>query len=257
MGYFDRFRTYLPLLGRLVERDFKAKYKRSVVGVAWSVINPLFQMMILVLVFSTLLGRDIANFPLYIICGRLIFSFFSEATTMCQFSVLQGASFITKVSIPIYILPLSKVLSSLINAVISILAMAIVMIVTGALPSFTTLLFPLPLIYTFLFSLGVGMLLATATVFYRDMTHLYGLVTMTLMFITPLFYSEDIYPHDTAVFFHLNPLLHLVRMFRNVVYLNTVPSLQENLICIGFSALFLLMGGAALHKNRTRLVLHI
>jgi len=257
IGPIRRFRQYTPFLRQLVKRDFTAKYKRSIIGIAWSVISPLFQMMIMVIVFTTYLGKGIEKFPVYIICGRLVFHFFSEATTLSQYSITGGVNYITKVSIPVYMLPLSKVISSLINTLVSLIALAIVMLATSAPPSLTTFLLPLPLIYTFFISLGVGMLLATTTVIFQDMIHLYNIITLALMYLTPIFYSESIYPAQYAGFFRINPLLHLVKMFRNVVYLNTLPTLQDNMICAGYSILFLALGSSVLRRNRNRLVLHI
>jgi len=141
--YLSKFLKFRSLLFQLVRRDFKAKYKRSVLGVLWTVLNPLFTMLVLTIVFSAIFRFDIKNFPVYLLSGQIIFTFFSEATNMAMLSILAGASMFKKVSIPKYIFPISKILSSLVNLILSLLALIFVMLMTNSPFYWTMLLMPM------------------------------------------------------------------------------------------------------------------
>ena len=162
------FQRYKFLIKQLVLRDFKTKYKRSVLGILWSFLNPLLTMTVQYIVFSTIFRSDIPNFALYLLTGIVCFNFFSEASSMALMSIVGNAPLITKVYVPKYIYPLSRVLSSSINLLFSLIPLLAVMLITGAPLRPALLLLPFGLICLFLFSLGIGLLLSTAMVFFRD-----------------------------------------------------------------------------------------
>ena len=181
-GMFNGFWRYRYLLWNLVSRDFKLKYRRSVLGVLWSVLNPLLMCLVYWAVFSSLMdmrGSGIDNFPVFLMCGQLLFNFFNEATSSSMSSVLSAAPLLKKVYIPKYIFPLEKCCFAMVNCVFSFVALLLVMIFTGA-PFHLTLLEALyPLITLFFFSLGVGLFLAAATVFFRDIMHIWSCLLYT------------------------------------------------------------------------------
>ena len=160
LGY--NFIKYYDLLIALLLRDIKIKYKRSILGFAWSILNPLLMMIVMSIVFSTIFKTDIKNFPMYLITGQVIFSFFSEATNTAMTSIISNGGLIKKVYIPKYIFALSKVMFSFTNMLFSLVAVVIVAIATKLPITPAILLFPLPLIYVFIFSLGIGLLLASS-----------------------------------------------------------------------------------------------
>ncbi|MCL2030938.1 MAG: ABC transporter permease [Oscillospiraceae bacterium] len=248
---------YIPLLREMVKRDFKMKYKRSYLGIVWSLLDPLLHMLILALVFSQLLGRDIQFFPVYIMTGRLIFTFYSQATNFCLTSITGGKLYIMSVKMPLYMLPLSKTISALVNEALSLLALLFMMLITGAPFHWTALMFPVPVLYVFLFSFGLGMALSAWMVFFRDLGHLYSVFTTLLMFITPMFYSADIYPQQYLWAFKLNPLYHFVQMFRNIVLYGHLPPLTDHAICAAYCAGALIVGAAAFKKGKNRFVLYL
>ena len=167
---------YKDLLFELVLRDIKIKYKKSILGVLWSVLNPLLMMIVLTIVFSEIFKSSINNFPLYLITGQVIFNFFSEATNMSMVSILGNGSLIKKVYIPKYIFPLSKTVFGLVNLIFSLIAVIIVFLFTKQSIGIATIFIPISLFYTFLFSFGIGLILASTAVFFRDMLHLYGVL---------------------------------------------------------------------------------
>ena len=238
-GTFNRFKYLLMLL---VKRDFVSRYRKSVLGVLWSLLNPLLTMLVMTLVFSYLFRNQIENFPVYLLSGQIIFGFFAESTTLAMNSIIAGEGIIKKVYVPKYIFPVSRVLSSLVNLLFSFLAFMLVFIITGARFRATFLLIPIPILYTFVFSLGVAVLLSSLTVFFRDLIYLYGVFTTLLMYLTPIFYPVDIWPEALRPFMGLNPIYHFVDYFRDLALRGVVPGLWDNVVCLGF-ALAALCGG--------------
>ena len=211
---FDRYRF---LIKQLVARDFKAKYKRSVLGILWSFLNPLLTMLVQYLVFSMLFRSSIPNFALYLLTGIVCFSFFSEATSMTLTSIVGNASLITKVYVPKYIYPLTRVMSSTINFLLALIPLFMVMLVTRTPVRPAILLLPLPVICLFAVSLGIGMLLASAMVFFRDTQFLWSVLSILWMYVTPIFYPESILPARWMPLFRCNPLYHIIRFVRIIM----------------------------------------
>ena len=172
--YIKNFKKYQPLLYELVARDVKIKYRKSILGVLWTILNPLLMMVILSIVFSNLMKFDVENYSLYILGGQILFIFYNEATSGAMSAILGNASLIKKVYIPKYLFVLSRIASSSINIMSSFCAMIIVMLCTRTELHFTMFLAIVPIIFLVVFSLGVGLALAALTVKFRDVMHLYG-----------------------------------------------------------------------------------
>ena len=204
---------YKDLIKELVIRDIKVKYKKSVLGVLWSVLNPLLMMIVLTVVFSEVFKSSISNFPLYLITGQVIFNFFSEATNMSMMSVLGNGSLIKKVYIPKYIFPLSKTLFGLVNLVFSLIAVMIVFIFTKQNVGITVVFILLLFIYVTIFSLGIGFILSSTAVFFRDILHLYSILLIVWNYLTPVFYPLEIVPNKYRSFIFLNPMTYYVDYF--------------------------------------------
>ena len=161
---WHNFSKYRPLIRELVTRDLKVKYRRSVLGYVWSILNPLLMMLLQTLVFSYMFRYDIPNFPLYLICGNTMFNFFNESTNMGMGSVLGNASLIKKVYIPKFIFPISRVLSSFVNLLFSLAAIVLVMLITRSPFYWTILLVWVPLLLLLVFCCGMAVLLSALAV---------------------------------------------------------------------------------------------
>ncbi|WP_242831282.1 ABC transporter permease [Desulfitobacterium dehalogenans] len=255
--YLAKLFKYQPLLYQLVRRDFKAKYKRSVLGILWTILNPLFTMIILTIVFSTLFRFDIENYPVYLLSGQIVFSFFSESTNMAMTSVLNGASMIKKVNMPKYIFPLSRLLSSLVNFTLSLVALILVMVLTQSSFHLTMLLMIVPIIYIFIFSLGVGLILSAAVVFFRDMMYLYGILITALTYLTPIFYPISIIPEHFRLVISLNPMYHFVEYFRTVSIYGGMPTIWQNIVCLTLAFVSVAVGLFVFYKKQDQFILHI
>ena len=257
MLFFQNALRFRSLLYNLTLRDLKVKYRRSVLGVLWSVLNPLLMMAVLTVVFSQIFRFGIKDFPVFYITGTLIFNFFSESTGSSVSSVIGGASLIKKVYMPKYIFPLEKCVFAFVNMLFSLIATAIVYIVLGVDIHWTLLMFPIPMIYTFVFCLGLSLILAAYTVFFRDIIHLYGVLVTVWMYLTPIIYPVTILPIKLRQFISFNPMYHYVTYARDVMIDGKLPSLETNIICIGFAVLFLVVGIAAFRKKQDNFILHI
>ena len=249
-----RFRHLLFLM---VKRDFITRYRRSMLGILWSMLNPLLTMAVLVIVFSFLFRFDIPNFAVYVLSGQIIFGLFSESTSQAMNSIIANAGVIKKVYVPKYIFPVSRVVSSVVNFVFAFAAFLLVAAVTRAPLHWTIVLVPIPVLYTFLFALGVGMLLSSMAVFFRDLQHLYGVALTAWMFFTPIMYPVSILPERVFHLMHLNPLFHYVSYFRALALDGTVPGLWENVICLGFALFALGAGLYATTANKNKYILYV
>lgn len=250
---------YKPLLKELVVRDLKVKYRRSFLGYLWSLLNPLLMMAVMTVVFSFMFRSNIENFPLYLICGNTLWGFFSESTTMAMNSVLGNGALIKKVYIPKFIFPVSRVLSSFVTMSFSLVAILIVMVVTGTPFRLPLLLFPIPMFLLLVFCTGIGMVLSALAVYFRDIMHLYGVITMAWMYATPIFYPLDpeVLPMQIIPVIKMNPMYHYINFFREIVIYGNVPGVFTWAACI-VSALFSLgIGLVIFRKMQKNFILYL
>ena len=248
---------YRWLLQELIIRDLKIKYRRSVLGYLWSVLNPLMMMVILTIVFSQMFRFDIPNYPVYVLSGHLLYSFYSEATSVGMNSILWGAALMKKVYLPKYIFPLSRVLSSFTTMMFSMLALVIVMIVTGCSFHMTAVLLPELFISLLVFSVGMSLILSVMIVFFRDMEHFYGVFLTALCYLTPIFYPMSLLPEWVRELLVYNPLCSYLEFFRKIIIYGVWPSSDEHLMCAGFALAALLLGLYIFRKKQDKFILYI
>lgn len=241
----------------LVSKDFKLKYRRSTLGVVWSVLNPLLMMVVLSAVFSTFFRFAIPNYPLYIILGNTLFALMSESTTSAMWSILESSSLIKKVRIEKLIFPIEKVLFQLVNFCISLIAVAIVMIYFRITPTVSLLALPLLLVFVVLFSAGLGMALSALAVFFRDVCHLWGVIITAWTYATPLFYPLEVLPEWMLPVMQINPMYHYVTYFRDLLLNGTVPGLSENLICATMAITTFAIGLLIFKKTEKKFILYV
>lgn len=248
---------YQWLLKELVARDLKIKYRKSVLGYLWSILNPLLMMTILTLVFSNMFRFDIENYPVYLLTGQLMFTFFAESTNMAMNSILSGAALIKKVYLPKYIFPLSRIISSFATMIFSLFALLIVMLVTDSEFHITIIILPLVLMYVFIFSIGISLILSTIIVFFRDTQYLYGVLLTALNYLTPIFYPVNILPDWLKEIMVFNPMYNFIEMFRNIMIYGRWPEVTEHCICILFAVGTLMLGIYIFKKKQNNFILYI
>lgn len=257
MKYVDNILNYKSLLTELVKRDIKVKYRRSILGLVWTVLNPLLTMCVLTIVFSNFFRFEIDNFPVYLLCGNIIFAFFSEATNMAMTSILGNGPLLKKIYVPKYLFPLAKIISSFVNLLAALIALIIVMIATQTKVYVSILFAIFPVIYVFIFALGIGLVLSALVVFFRDFLHLYSVILTLWNYLTPIFYPISILPENIGALIRINPLTMFVQMFRDCVLYGNIPSLVDNFICATVSMMTLIIGLFCFVKNQDKFVLKI
>ena len=248
---------YKWLLQELITRDLKIKYRRSVLGYFWSVLNPLLMMAVLTVVFSSFFRFDIKNYPVYLLTGQLLFTFFSEATNMAMSSILMGASLIKKVYLPKYIFPVSRVLSCFTTMLFSLIALCIVMIVTGAEFYLTIILLPIVLVYFLLFSIGISLVLSVMVIFFRDVQYLYGVFLTALTYLTPIFYPFSILPETVKTYMAFNPMYIYIEFFRKIMMYGQWPTVEEHAACLIIAIVSLAIGVNVFNKHQDDFILYI
>jgi lipopolysaccharide transport system permease protein len=253
------FLKYRELFSQLVSRDIKLKYRRSVLGYLWSVLSPLFSMIIMTIVFSQMLARGVENFPIYLLSGSLLFSFMSGAASRAIPSVLGAAALLKKIYVPKYIFTLASVTSELVTMVFSLGALVIVVLATGQRLTWRVLLIPVPIIELYIFSIGLGLFLAQAMVFFRDVQYLWSVFSAAWMYLTPIFYPISILPDWLrALVTTFNPMYYYITSFRAFILAGSQPGWRD---CVWrgalTAALMLLVGAAAFSRNKNKFVLYL
>lgn len=255
--YLQNFSKFQPLLRELIARDIKFKYRKSILGVFWTILNPLLMMIVLSIVFSNLFKFDIENFPVYLLSGQLIFNFYSESTTNAMSSILSNGPLIKKIYVPKYMFVLARIFSSTINLLASFTALICVMLATRVELHYTILLAPIPLIFIVLFSLGIGLILSAITVKFRDVMHLYSVFVTALMYLTPVIYPMSILPEWLKTIVMLNPVTNILMMFRDVMLYNSLPSIMSIIIAIIEVGIALVVGLYVFYKNQDTFILNL
>lgn len=255
--YIKNFLKFRPLLSELVARDVKIKYRRSVLGVLWTLLNPLCMMVILSVVFSNIFKFDVENFPLYVLSGQVIFNFYDDATTSSMSSIISNAALLKKIYVPKYLFVLARVFSSFINLMASFTALLLVMVAVRIELHWTLALSFIPLLLVVVFSLGVGMLLAALTVRFRDIMHLYSVFTTGLMYLTPVIYPMSMLPSGIKTVVLLNPLTNYVTMFRDLALNSTLPSVGSMIVGIAECLAAMAFGLYVFYKNQDEFILNI
>ncbi len=256
--YCNEFWRYRDLLRLLVSKDIKLKYRRSVLGYVWSILNPLLIMIVMTIVFSTMFSRNIDNFPVYLFCGQLLFNAMNNTTHQAIFSISGNAALLKKTYVPKYIFTVAKITSGFADLVFSLGALVIVLIATQAKLTWHALLFPFVLLQLYVFCVGLGLFLAQANVFFKDTQFIYNAVTTAWMYLTPIFYPLEALP-DSLVWFvkHCNPMYFYVGQFRDLVYYNRLPGHLILTCGVTASVAMLAIGMWSFLRSKDRFILYI
>ena len=245
------------ILTSLVSKDFKLKYRRSALGMFWSVLNPFLMMCVLTAVFSFMFRFDIEHYPLYLILGTTLFSLMGDSTTNAMNSIVESAPLIKKIRIEKILFPLEKVVFQLINYCLSLIAVAVVMIFFQVVPTINLIFLPLLLLYVLMFSAGLGFLLSALVVFFRDISHLWSVVITAWTYATPLFYPMSILPDWMQSAMNFNPMYQYVTYLRDIALWGITPSLEQNLVCFAIGAIMLALGYLVFRKLQKKFILYV
>jgi len=248
------------ILGAMVKKNFKAQYRNSVLGVFWTVLNPLLNMIVLSLVFSRLFNRggELGIYPVYLLCGNLIMNIMKQVTNKSLGCIVNNASLIKKVKISYAIFPVSNMFTALVNFGVAFIALLIVMLIVGQQFYWTILLTVIIVPAVTLFSLGVGFILSSMFVFFRDIKHLYEVGLTLWTYLTPIFYSaEQLGGGAITTIININPMTQYVTAFRSIIQWGVVPSATTMLICYAWAIGMLIVGYLIFNACRRKYILYI
>lgn len=266
-GMLKTVHRFSFLIEQLVSRDFKTKYKRSVLGVFWSFLNPLLMMLVQYAVFSKLMGiRNLegANpnpmldyYAVYLLIGIIMYNGFNDCCNQAMRSIVYNASLITKVYVPKVIYPTTKVFSASLNLILAVIPLYLIVFANGLWPNVSILLLPMGILFLIVFVLGMGYLLSSLVVFFRDIEFLWGVVSTMWMYATPIIYDIGILPEIVQKLMVCNPLHHFIDFVRTIIILRQVPGAGQFMICTLFSVGMLALGLLVFRKTEDKFIFYI
>ena len=253
----QKLKKHQFLFEELVKRDFKKKYKRTVLGMAWSVLSPLLTLLVMRLVFTQFFGRTTPHYTTYLFCGNLVFSYFNEATSQGMSSLMGNASIFTKVNVPKYLFLFSKNIQTLINFGLPLCVFFVVCVLDHITFTWRLICLLYPIACLVLFNIGVGLILSALFVFFRDIQYLWSVFTQLLMYLSAIFYTIDQYSHAVQCLFLLNPVYLFIRYFRKIVIEMTIPTIWFHLLMAADAAIVLCIGFWIYKKYNTRFLYYV
>ncbi len=254
--FMSNFDKYKSLLSELIRRDIKIKYRRSILGILWSFLDPLFYMVVLTVVFSTLFHR-IPNYPVYYLIGMLAYMFFAGGSTYAMGSMIGMSGIWKSIYVPKYLYVLSAVLSNFVTYLLSLIVLFAIMLILKVPFTVYILLAPLPILALIIQTIGVGLIVATLNVFFRDIEHLYSVFTMILMYGTPIFYPPDIMPAAFRFVQTYNPLFNVIDCLRSCFMYGRIFNLQSLLFAFVSGFVLLIIGLILFYKYQDRFILYV
>lgn len=254
---FHKIKQNQFLFEELVKRDFTKKYKRTVLGMVWSVLGPLMTLGVMALVFTKFFGRNMEHYIIYLFCGNLLFSYFKESTSSGMTALYNNASIFSKVNVPKYMFLLSRNVSSLINFGINILVLFVFCIIDGVSFSWKFILLLYPVCCLVVFNLGMGLILSALYIMFRDMKYLYDIFSLLLMYVSAIFYSIDAYSQNVQYLFHLNPIFVYIKYFRTIILNGEIPKFSLHLLAAGYAIVVLIIGALIYKKKNYKFLYYI
>jgi len=244
--FFEEFFAllrYRNLVSQLVSRNIKTRYKRSVLGVAWTMIGPLMMMTVLTVVFSSLMGSSVPNYAVFLLSGFTLWGFFQQTSAGIMNELTWGGSLLSKIYVPPSAFAVSALGSGLVNLLFSLVPLVLIMVVTGMPITWSLLFLPVPIILTCMFSLGIGLVLARLAIFFGDVVEMYGILLMVWFYASPIIYSvNQVNDENKKLLLQLNPVYYLIEMFREPIYQGQLPDPFIILVGTVISVVALLFG---------------
>ena len=245
------------LFEELVKRDFTKKYKRTILGILWSILGPLMTLGVMALIFTQFFGKNMEHYIIYLFCGNLLFNFFKESTSTGMTALYDNANIFSKVNIPKYLFLLSKNVATIINFSINLIVLFIFCAVDGVPFTWRFILLIFPTACLIVFNLGMGLILSALYLMFRDMKYLYDIFTMLLMYVSAIFYSLDAYSIQMQKMFYINPIYVYIKYFRTIILDSEIPSLTLHLLAIGYAAIVLVIGSIIYRKKNYKFLYYI
>lgn len=232
---------YRNLVSQMVRRDIVTRYKRSVLGVAWTMLNPLGTTLVLTIVFSQVFSVE-ESYAAYVLSGLMPWTFFAQTTNASMVTLVWGGGLLKRIYLPRTIFAISGIGTGLVNLVLSLIPLVLVLIFTGVPLTATALYLPIPILFITMFSLGVGLLISTVAIYFADVAEMYQVILTAWMYLSPVIYTTDMLPPQYAWFVKMNPMYYLIQFFRAPIYEGRIPNMEEFLVTGAISLVTLVLG---------------
>lgn len=243
MSVFKEIYQYRQMVAGLVKRELRGRYKGSFLGFLWTFINPLMQLVVYTLVFSVILKSNIDKYYLFLFVALIPWNFFSTSLTGGSRAVLSQQSMVTKIYFPREVLPIAYVTAAFINMLYCFIVVFAFVIFSGVSLNFLALLFLVPvMIIEYIMALGVALISSAVTVYFRDLEHILGVLSMAWIHLTPVMYSMDIVPEEIKGIFLANPMTPVINAYRDILYYSRVPDITTLVSAAGFAAAAAIIG---------------
>lgn len=253
----QKMHQYQFLFEELVKRDFKTKYKRTVLGMGWSLLSPLLTLLVMKTVFTQFFGTSTPHYAIYIFCGNVIFTYFNESTSQGMTSLIGNANIFTKVNVPKYLFLLSKNVQTLINFGLTLCILFVFCIFDRIAFTWKFIMLLYPILMLVLFNIGMGLILSALYVFFKDIQYLWSVFTMLLMYASAIFYTIEQYSETVQYMFLLNPVYLFIRYFRKIIIEAMVPSLWFHLLMLADVVIVVGIGCWMYKKYNTRFLYYV
>ncbi len=242
--YFRDIVTYRYAIYNFISSNLRARYRRSALGFLWTLLNPLFTMGILAVVFSTIFQSSVKNFSIYIFSGLLPWTLISNSMISGSMSLVYGEGYLKKVYVPKFLFPLVTVGVEVVNFLLSLISLFFVALLLGAKVSWGLLALPFALLLTALFILGLVLIVSILTVYFRDLFHITQISFTALFYLTPIVYPFELISksHLLLIVIRLNPFFHFVKLFQVIIYQAQFPDISQWLLCLGLTTVSLILG---------------
>jgi ABC-2 type transport system permease protein len=248
---------YRDLILTLVARDLKVRYRRSVIGFVWTMLEPLLTMLVLTVVFSTIFRFDLDNYPVYVLAGLLFWNFFRQSIITSMNSLRVNAALIQKLPVPGIVFPLASALSGVVNLVLALVPLFAILLATGHELRPALLFLPIAIFIALLFTLGAGLLLAPLAVFFVDIVELVAVILSLVMYLTPIFYPMAIVPENLRWLIRYNPIRSILEVFRDPIYYGKIPPWTHITVAVGVALAALVIGIAVFRRTSSRIPFYV
>lgn len=250
-------KKYQFLFEELVKRDFKKKYKRAALGILWSMLSPLAMLLVMTLIFGHFFGDRVQHYTIYLLAGQIIFGFYSDSTNTSMNSLYNNRNIFSKINIPKYLFICSMNVSSFINFLLTFVIFFVFSLADGIMPTMRYFLLIYPIICLVFFNFGMGLILSSLFIFFRDTQYLYRIFLQLLMYGCAIFYTIDIVPKNIQFIFYLNPIYIYITYFRDIVVFGYIPNTFMHILSIGYALFALLAGLYVYYKSQNKFIYYI
>ena len=252
----DLFR-HRDLIWHLVQRDLRVRYRRSTLGLLWTMLQPLLMMLILHVVFSHAFRMELYGYPVYALAGILFWNFFSQSIVASMNSLRGNASILSKLPVPKAVFPVATVVSGVVNLGLALVPLFGILMFTGHPMTLALLFLPVSILLAALFTLGAGLLLSPLAVFFSDVVELVTVVLTLMMYLTPIFYPMTILPEQYRWVVRFNPVRSILEVFRDPIYYGKIPPASHLAVCAALALVVLAIGAFSFRRSSDRIPFYI